>query len=327
LFLNIARIFVVFAGPVLGYLKISQDAKGILIGTAIGIGVLLVELAIQRISLDDMVAAIIGIVLGLVFVRLIKFFVEWSENPFFNQLFLKYNLILSIVVPYIGMLFILRKKAEIYLLDKDIFSLARKKVKNMFLVDTSILIDGRIYDIVKTGFIDGILVVPEFVLNEVHLLSDSEDNLKRQRGRRALDILKQLQEEAINDIEVKIYEKDYPEIKFTDDKLVKMAQELNIPLLTNDFNLNKLAKVKGVKVLNINQLVSALKPIVFPGEELEIFIIREGKEPSQGVGYLDDGTMIVVEDGKNYVGQKKKVVVQSILQTEAGKIIFVRIKR
>ncbi|RLD18269.1 MAG: PIN domain nuclease [Caldiserica bacterium] len=326
MFLNILRLIVVFTGPVLGYLKISQDAKGILIGTGIAIGVLVIELAIQRIPLDDLVAAFIGIILGLITARVVGFLVEWTENPRVLDIYNKYDLILKIVLGYIGMLFVLRKKNELYLLDKDIIAPLKKKEKPIVVVDTSTLIDGRIYDIVKSGFISGILVIPECVLKEIHLLSDSEDNLKRQRGRRALNILKKLQEEAIEDVEVKIYEKDYPEEKFVDDKLIKACLDLNAPLLTNDFNLNKIASLKGVKVLNINKLANALKPVVLPGEELEIFIIKEGKEENQGVGYLEDGTMVVVENGKRFIGNKKKTVVQSVLQTEAGKIVFTRIK-
>jgi len=324
LFLSIARLIVVLAGLVLGYLKVSPDAKGILIGTGIAILVLVVELLIQTIKLDDLFAAVIGLISGLILARLLGFLVEWMDNKPAFKIYSRYDLLLKIVFAYIGMLFVVRKKSELYLLDRDLL-VPRTPPKRLLLLDTSVLVDGRILDIAKTGFMAGVLIVPEFILKEMHILSDSEDSFRRQRGRRALDILKNIQED-VPGVEVKITGKDYLNIT-ADEKLVKLAEELKVPLVTNDFNLNKIATVKGVSVLNINQLANALKPVVLPGETLELMIVKEGKDHEQGVGYLEDGTMVVVEDGRSYIGERKKVFVQSILQTDAGRMVFVRVKK
>lgn len=190
------------------------------------------------------------------------------------------------------------------------------------LVDTSVIIDGRVYDVAMSGFLDGTLVVPNFVLEELHKIADSSDSLKRNRGRNGLDTLGKMQKEPT--IRVRIEKEDYPDLQEVDAKLVRMGQEKRVPVLTNDFNLNKVAQLQGVRVLNINELSNALKPIVLPGEQFEIKIMKEGKEASQGIGYLDDGTMVVVENGKKLVGESRVVEVTSVLQTAAGRMIFAR---
>lgn len=202
---------------------------------------------------------------------------------------------------------------------KNQAKLARPK-----LLDTSVIIDGRILDIIKTGFIEGELIVPEFVLEELQHIADSPDDLKRERGRRGLDIVNEIKKssQAI----LKITDKDYTEIKEVDSKLLKMAKDFNAKIFTNDYNLNKVADVSGISVLNINDLTNALKAIVIPGEILRVDVIREGKGRGQGVGYLEDGTMVVVEDGKTLIGQTIDATVNSVLQTSAGKMIFVRAK-
>ncbi|MBC5816411.1 MAG: TRAM domain-containing protein [Candidatus Eremiobacteraeota bacterium] len=193
------------------------------------------------------------------------------------------------------------------------------------IVDTSVIIDGRITEIVESGFLEGPLILPRFVLRELQLIADSLDSMKRTRGRRGLEVLSKLQEFT----SVQISERDYPDVvgAAVDAKLVRLAQELRGKLLTNDYNLNKVAHVEGVTVLNINELANAVKPIVQPGEELNVQVIREGKEQHQGVGYLDDGTMIVVENGRRLVGETVDVAVTSVLQTVAGRMIFARLKR
>lgn len=190
------------------------------------------------------------------------------------------------------------------------------------LVDTSAIIDGRIIDIANTGFIEGTLIVPRFVLDELQLISDSQDSLRRQRGRRGLDILNNLKKQGERKIE--IMEKDYKEINGVDSKLVQLAKDLDGTVITVDFNLNKVARLQGVKVLNVNELANALKAIVLPGEEMPIRVVKEGKEANQGVAYLDDGTMVVVEDGKKLIGKDINGLVTSVLQTPAGRMIFVR---
>jgi len=192
------------------------------------------------------------------------------------------------------------------------------------ILDTSVIIDGRIADICEAGFIEGTLVIPRFVLKELQKIADSSDGLKRNRGRRGLDVLNKIQKKI--NIPVKIDETDFPEIKEVDGKLVRLGKVLGGKVFTNDFNLNKIAELEGVPVLNINELAEALKPVVLPGEEMTVHIIKEGKEFTQGVGYLDDGTMVVVDNGQDFIGQKVKVTVTSVLQTTAGRMIFAKLE-
>lgn len=192
---------------------------------------------------------------------------------------------------------------------------ARQKI-----LDTSVIIDGRIPDICSSGFIEGVLVVPQFVLDELQHIADSADSLKRARGRRGLDILNKLQK--VPNIKIEIDERDYPKIKEVDSKLMALAKDIDADILTNDFNLNKVAQIKGITVLNINMLANAVKPIVLPGETMTVTVTKQGKEKGQGVAYLDDGTMVVIEQGESILGVEKEVVVTSILQTPAGRMIF-----
>ena len=191
------------------------------------------------------------------------------------------------------------------------------------ILDTNILIDGRIYDIVKTGFLEGTLLVPNFVLYELQYIADSADSIKRVRGRRGLDILNKLQNENI--IPVEMYEGDFEDIPEVDSKLIQLAKKVNGVIVTNDYNLNKVIEFQNVQVLNINQLAKSLKPRVIPGEEMNVMVVKNGSERQQGVGYLDDGTMVVVEDGKFYINEKVDVIVTSALQTDAGRMIFARL--
>ena len=188
------------------------------------------------------------------------------------------------------------------------------------VLDTSVIIDGRIADICETGFLDGTLVVPQFVLRELQQVADSSDSLKRNRGRRGLDILQRVQKMA--HVQVQIVETDFPEVREVDLKLIELAKRLSGKIVTNDFNLNKVAQLRGVAVLNINELANSLKPVVLPGEVLRVFVLKEGKESGQGVAYLDDGTMVVVDQGKRAIGRTIEVTVTSVLQTTAGKMIF-----
>ncbi len=192
------------------------------------------------------------------------------------------------------------------------------------LLDTSVIIDGRIGDIVKTGFIEGRIILPQFILDELHNIADSSDNLRRRKGRRGLDILGELTRNPRLDVET--LDREFPRSIDADRKLIQLAKELEANIITTDYNLNKVAKVEGVRVLNINELANAVKPRFLPGEELEVEVIDRGEEIGQGVGYLDDGTMVVVENGRRFIGKKIHVVVNSSLQTEAGKMLFVRPK-
>ncbi len=193
------------------------------------------------------------------------------------------------------------------------------------ILDTSVIIDGRIADISDTGFLEGILVIPTFVLNELQMIADSADSIKRNRGRRGLDILNKMQKDQA--IMVKISDMDFPELSEVDAKLVKLAKIMGAKVITNDFNLNKVAEFHGVQVLNINQLSNALKPVVLPGEEMRVALIKEGKDANQAIGYLDDGTMVVVENGRRRLNDEVDVTVTSVLQTTAGRMIFTRLKQ
>lgn len=192
------------------------------------------------------------------------------------------------------------------------------------ILDTSSIIDGRIADLCKTGFLEGVLIIPNFVLNELQKIADSSDPLRRNRGRRGLDILNKIQKE--NQVAVRIFDMDYEDLSEVDTKLLRLARELEAKVVTNDFNLNKVAELYGVEVLNINELSNAIKPVVLPGEEMAVHVLRDGKEYGQGIGYLEDGTMIVVEGGKNYIGLNIEILVTSVLQTSAGRMIFAKPK-
>jgi uncharacterized protein YacL len=226
---------------------------------------------------------------------------------------------------YLGMMVAVMKKSELDKLDKDILIKGSgKKGQEIKVLDTSAIIDGRIADVCETKFLSGILVVPQFILRELQAVADSSDDLKRVRGRRGIEILERIQQNST--LPVRIYEQDFPDIKETDAKIVHLAKELQGRIITTDFNLNKIAAIQGVSVLNINELSQALKPVVLPGEKMNISVVKEGKERAQGIGYLDDGTMVVIEEGKYALGKRVEVQVNSILQTSAGRMIFATLK-
>ncbi len=227
-----------------------------------------------------------------------------------------------IIMPYIG--FLVGTMKSDWLNPAYLFRFFQEKsVGRVYkILDTSVIIDGRIADICDTGFIEGTMVVPQFVLKELQQIADSPDQLKRQRGRRGLDILDHLQRSS--QVSVVISELDFPEVKDVDSKLMELARQLDGKIITNDINLNKVAKLRGISVLNINELVNALRPVVLPGETMRVFILKEGKEKDQGVGYLDDGTMVVVDNSRKMIGQTIDITVTSVLQTTVGKMIFGR---
>ncbi|SFB34787.1 PIN/TRAM domain-containing protein [Clostridium frigidicarnis] len=239
---------------------------------------------------------------------------------------------LNVIAAILGADLAIKKKDEIFGIFGSIKKASASKEKKnkgvnkstSKVLDTSVIIDGRIFDLCQTGFIEGTLVIPHFVLDELRHISDSSDSLKRNRGRRGLDILNKIQKEL--NVEVEITEKDFPDIAEVDSKLLKLAQTLNGKVITNDYNLNKVAEFQGVPVLNINELANAIKSVVLPGEEMLIQIIKDGKESGQGISYLEDGTMIVVEGGRKYIGQNIEVIVTSVLQTPAGRMIFAKKK-
>lgn len=212
-----------------------------------------------------------------------------------------------------------------YALNMPLAGDVEKKNGDIKLLDTSVVIDGRISDIAETGFVSGTLILPKFVLNEIQTLADSKDPIKRSRARRGLDVLNKLKE--IQTLDLKIFSRDFPEVKGVDAKLISLAKEMSASIITNDYNLNKVAKLDGIPILNLNDLANAMKPILLPGEEMELDVLKEGKENNQGVGYLSDGTMVVVANGLHLIGKRILVKVTSILQTSAGRIIFTEPKR
>lgn len=294
-----------------------------------------VETSMENVRLIDIGLGIGGLVIGLVIAMLISFAFSQIPIPWIGGLL---TITIYIVLGYIGFSLPIKKREDIL---QSLQSVKREKDGNVpvgqkrptkkkgaaipKLLDTSVIIDGRIFDICKTGFIEGPLVIPVFVLNELQLISDSADELKRNRGRRGLDILNKIQTDL--DIEVQITEEDFEDTHEVDSKLVKLGKSTKGKILTNDYNLNKVATVQGVDVLNINELANAVKPIVLPGEEMKVLLVKGGKENGQAVAYLDDGTMIVVENGKKYIGTTTTVIVTSILQTAAGRMIFAKPKK
>ncbi|MHB1419430.1 MAG: PIN domain-containing protein [Bacillota bacterium] len=287
-----------------------------------------IESGLHKTPTQDIVGGAIGLIVGLIIANLLG--IPFSRVPFIGPYL---PILASLVMAYVGISVGIKKRDEMFSFfnrtggrDKQqLFKPdSRRPGSSYKILDTSVIIDGRIADICKSGFIEGSLLIPSFVLEELRHIADSSDLLKRNRGRRGLDILNKIRKEL--DIMVQIYEKDYEDLLEVDSKLVRLAQGLGGHIITNDFNLNKVAELQGVRVLNINELANAVKPIVLPGEEMVVQVIKDGKEIGQGIGYLDDGTMIVVENGKKHIGQTIGVLVTSVLQTSAGRMIFAKPK-
>ena len=285
------------------------------------------ERNIQKLTVTEFLFGTLGLLVGLVFATLIGVPISRIHFVIGPILFILIDLIGALV----GIKIFIKRKDDILNLLTSIKKNGIRDKKNKHnekicpkILDTSVIIDGRIFDICQTGFVEGPLVIPGFVLNELRHISDSADGLKRNRGRRGLDILNKIQKEL--SIETQIYEEDFPEIAEVDAKLLKLAQVLNGKVVTNDFNLNKVAEFQGVPVLNINELANAIKPVLLPGEEMKVVVMKDGKEASQGIAYLDDGTMIVVEGGRKFINEEIMVVVTSVLQTAAGRMIFAKPK-
>lgn len=286
-----------------------------------------IENNVQKVPSTEIIFGTIGVIIGLLMSTLF-FSVIKGTSIIWNIV----AVVVSISLAVIGADVAIRKREEIITIfsnmkksggssNKDKKNKSKSKLAPKIL-DTSVIIDGRILDICQTEFIEGHLVIPHFVLEELRHIADSSDDLKRNRGRRGLDILNKIQNDI--DIPVELTEIDFPDIAEVDSKLLKLAQVMDGKVLTNDYNLNKVAKFQGVVVLNINELANAIKPIVLPGEEMNIQIVKDGKESGQGVAYLDDGTMIVVEGGKKFIGKNINVIVTSVLQTAAGRMIFAK---
>jgi uncharacterized protein YacL len=289
-------------------------------GALLAIAAMLVEKRLESLPLKRLLGATAGSLVGLFSAYLISLIINRvDQSPSASMRFLEIAVLLGLT--YIGMSVGAEKGDSLNLAAfGGVFGGETGPRKTFKILDTSVIIDGRIADIGETGFLDGALVIPQFVLRELQMVADSGDSMKRNRGRRGLDVLQRLQK--MSNLNIQIVEEDFPQVREVDMKLIELAKVYDCKIVTNDFNLNKVAQVRGVEVLNINELANSLKPIVLPGELMRVFILKEGKEYNQGVAYLDDGTMVVVDNAKKMISKTVDVTVTSVLQTTAGKMIF-----
>jgi uncharacterized protein YacL len=312
-------VFVV-GGYIIG-LREGVNYEGILWGAGVGTIALILEYVLTMVGFGTVLGGIAGLSIGLLFAKLIylplKSIFTSMDGTYIAVMF-------NTVFGYSGLLLGLRAGKDFTLANVVKAFKSRVEEGHAKVIDTSVIIDGRIVDVCEAGFIEGSFIIPQFILQELQHIADSTDSLRRARGRRGLDILHKIQK--MTNITVKIVDEDFPKIKEVDAKLVALARLLGAKIITNDFNLNKVAELQGVTVLNLNELANALKPVVLPGERMNIFIAKEGKESSQGVGYLDDGTMVVVDNARKKINQQMDVVVTSVLQTTAGRMIFAKLK-
>jgi len=314
-------LFVLIVGVVCFYIHPFNLAPNYAaaVGLLIGVAIVVFEWRLRAMSLKRLIGAAIGSVLGIVGAYLFALVIRNSISASPTQSFLQ--IMVMMIMAYVG-LAVGSNKGDLLNLAAlgGIFGGEKTGKKSYKILDTSVIIDGRISDIAETGFLDGLIVIPQFVLRELQLVADSADSLKRNRGRRGLDILQRLQKTA--SVQIQIVEDDFPSVREVDMKLIELAKLYEGKIITNDFNLNKVAQLQGVAVLNINELANSLKPIVLPGEVMRVFILKEGKEYNQGVAYLDDGTMVVIDNARKMIGKTIDISVTSVLQTTAGKMIF-----
>lgn len=291
-------------------------------GLLMAMAILLVELRLRRSAVSGLLGGAFGAVLGVFTALLVTLIISRTSAPEPTKSFLEYLVLFAF--GYLGLVLGSQKSSAIRVDGfGKLFADRPAQKASLKLLDTSVLIDGRIGDICETQFLDGVLVIPQFVLHELQLVADSADPLKRQRGRRGLEVLQRIQK--MPQVEVRIVEDDFPQATDVDHKLIELARRTGAKIVTNDFNLNKVATVQGFSVLNVNQLANALKPVVLPGEQMRVFILREGKEANQGVAYLDDGTMVVIDGARRFINKTIDIVVTSVHQTTAGKMIFGRL--
>jgi uncharacterized protein YacL len=290
-----------------------------LMGAFVGVFFIFFEMRLEKASLKRLIGAAAGSIFGILGALMISHLLSLTSLDKGSLSFLQVMLLL--LMAYAGLV-LGANKGDLLNLSAlgGLFAAEAKPRKNFKVLDTSVIIDGRVADVCETGFIDGTLMVPQFVLRELQLVADSSDQLKRNRGRRGLDILQRIQK--MGTVHVQIVEEDFPQMREVDMKLIELAKQFEAKIVTNDFNLNKVAQLQGVPVLNINELANALKAVVLPGEAMRVFILKEGKEYNQGVAYLDDGTMVVVDNAKKMISKTIDIAVTSVLQTTAGKMIF-----
>ncbi len=318
------RMFFLVLSGVVGFLignVYERELWGVLIALAGGALLILLEVSMKRVSVRGLSSVVFGLLFGVIMAKLVADTI--ALVPLNVSILASIRVILTIIFSYLGAVIALRGKDEFNLIIPYVRFRRSDQKDGVVLLDTSAIIDGRVFDVYKTHFLAGRLLVPRFVLHELQRLADSADDLKRQRGRRGMEILRTMQKNQ--EMDLHIHEDDLQgEEGGVDLKLVKLSKILDARLCTTDFNLGRMAALQGVDIVNVNDLVAAVKPVVFAGEELEIQIIKEGKEETQGIGYLDDGTMVVVTEGRRSIGQKVKVAVTSVLQTQAGRMIFAK---
>lgn len=312
------RVFVIAFFVLAGYLigsRYDSSVIGLIAGTACGLGAIAIEVLLKNLQIGRIIGGLAGLLTGIIFANLLLLPLKGIVSDLSIGYF-----VLNALFGYGGLLLGLKRGEKLTI--PGLFRIFRGQIadENLKILDTSVIIDGRIAEVCEAGFLDGVFVVPQFILQELQHIADSPDPLKRARGRRGLDILHRIQK--MSHITVRITDEDFPKIREVDSKLVALARAHDAKIITNDFNLNKVAELQGVTVLNINELANALKPVVLPGESMRVFVIKEGKEYNQGVAYLDDGTMVVVENGRRLIGKNAEVTVTSVLQTTAGRMIF-----
>ncbi len=293
-------------------------------GAAVGVLIIAFEMRVRRASLKTLLGAAVGSILGIVGAFLIGVLISIQKEAAVSaemQTFLTISL--AFFMGYVGLMVGAAKGDHIELAALGGIFSDKTATRDYKLLDTSVIIDGRIADVAETGFLGGTLIIPNFILAELQQVADSPDSSKRQRGRRGLDMLQRLRNNS--NLDVQIIETDFPAIKEVDLKLIELGKQLDAVIVTNDFNLNKVSQLRGVEVLNINELANALKPVVLPGEAMRVFVLKEGKEYNQGVAYLDDGTMVVIDNARRLIGKTANIAVTSVLQTTAGKMIFGRL--
>ncbi len=323
--LTFIRVFFVLISGVVGFQVatiVNFDSTYGFFGGMIGACLLIaIEMTLKQVSVRGLSSMVFGLILGVGMAKLVADIL--SLLPIDEVLKPILRVVLTLIFAYLGAIMAMRGKDEFNLIIPYVRFKRQDLKEGVVLVDTSAIIDGRISDIFKTGFLDGRLVVPRFVLHEMQALADSSDDTKRQRGRRGLELLKNMQKDPAADI--RIHEDDLNGSEPVDLKLVKLSRLMEARICTTDFNLSRMASIQGIEVLNIHDLVNAVKPMVFAGEELEVRLLKEGKDPSQAVGYLEDGTMVVVTDARKLIGQNVRVAITSALQTQAGRMIFAKL--
>ncbi len=322
------RLFFILIFSGMGYaLGRNEPIFFAAIGAAIGIVIVLFEVFARRVSLKGLSSAVFGVMLGLllawIFSQTLNQFSLPQEIP--SQLVNNIKLFVTFIFVYLGLTLGIKGKDDFHLIIPYVKFKRQDMKEEVIVLDTSVIIDGRILDIVKTKFVEAKFIVPRFVLNELHALADSTDHMKRQKGKRGIEILHSLKKEPNVDIE--IYDQPVEGVKSVDEKIVKLGQEQDAKVMTTDYNLNRIAQLQGVGVLNINDLANALKPTFIAGQSFQLKLIKEGKEHNQAIGYLDDGTMVVVEGAKRLIGKTVTIEVTSVLQSSSGRIVFTKLAK